>query len=124
MTRQRRLLGVYRILLQFYPPAFRSRFAKEMLELAEAAEPGEWALMFGDTSLGIVRCWLERGFLSSAVADPNAYIPLGESTVLRWRLLQGFVLSVAILIGLCYFSDWTAYRECPGTTSESASARR
>jgi hypothetical protein len=124
MTRQRCLLGAYRILLEFYPPAFRRRFAEEMLELAEAAEPGEWALMFGDTSLGIVRCWLEGGRLSSAVAEQNGYISLGDSTVLRWRLLQGFVLSVAILIGLCYFSDWTAYRECPGKTSESASARR
>ena len=123
MTRQRCLLGVYQILLQFYPPAFRRRFAEEMLELAEAAEPGEWALIFGDTSLGIVRCWLEGSRLTAAVAEPNAYISLGESTVLRWRLLQGFVLSVAILIGLCYFSDWTAYRECPGTT-ESMSARR
>jgi hypothetical protein len=120
MTRRQCLLGVYRTLLQFYPPAFRRRFAEEMLELAEAAEPGEWALMFGDTSLGIVRCWFEGGRLSSAVAEPSAYISLGESTVLRWRLLQGFILSVAILIVLCYFSDWTAYRECPGPATQSA----
>jgi hypothetical protein len=124
MIGQRCLLGVYRILLQFYPPAFRSRFAEEMLEVAKAAEPGEWALIFGDTSLGIVRCWLEGGRLTPAAAEPNAYISLGDSSLLRWRLLQGFVLSVAILIGLCYFSDWTAYRECPGTTSSSTSARR
>jgi len=92
--------------------------------LAEAAEPGEWALIFGDTSLGIVRCWLEGGRVTAAVAEPNAYISLGESTVWRWGLLQGFVLSIAMLIGLCYFSNWTAYRECPGTTRESASARQ
>jgi hypothetical protein len=91
---------VYRVLLEFYPPAFRRRFTEEMLELAEAAEPGEWALIFGDTSLGIVRCWLEGGRVIAAVAEPNAYISLGESTVWRWGLLQGFVLSIAMLIGL------------------------
>jgi hypothetical protein len=120
MTTQRCLLGAYRALLQFYPPAFRRRFAEEMLELAEAAEPGEWALILGDTSVGILRCWLEGGRATSAVAEPNAYISLGESPVRRWGLLQGFVLSVAILIGLCYFSDWTAYKECPGPTSVSS----
>jgi len=124
MTTQRCLLGAYRVLLQFYPPAFRRRFAEEMLELAEAAEPGEWPLILGDTSMGIVRCWLEGGRVTSAVAEPNAYISLGESTVWRWGLLQGFVLSVALLIGLCYFSDWTAYRECPGLTSANASSQR
>jgi hypothetical protein len=78
MTRQRCLLGVYRVLLQCYPPAFRRRFAEEMLELAEAAELGEWPLIFGDTSLRIVRCWLEGGRVTSAVAEPNAYISLGR----------------------------------------------
>ena len=49
------LLWAYRCLLQLYPPAFRKRFAVEMLELAEAAEPREWPLIFGDTSVAIVR---------------------------------------------------------------------
>ena len=119
MTIQRCLLGSYRLMLRLYPPAFRKRFAEEMLEVAEAAEPGEWALMFGDTGLGIVRCWLEGSPSTAVVAEPNAYIPVGESNVARWGLLQGFVLSIAILVGLCYLSHWTAYRECPGTASES-----
>jgi hypothetical protein len=72
MTAQRCLLGAYRVLLQFYPPAFRRRFAEEMLELAEAAELGEWPLIFGDTSVGIVRCWMDGGRVASAVAEPNA----------------------------------------------------
>jgi hypothetical protein len=90
MTTQRCLLGAYRVLLQLYPPAFRRRFAAEMLELAEAAELGEWPVIFGDTSLGIVRCWLEGERVTSAVAEPNAYISLGVSTVWRWGLLRGF----------------------------------
>jgi len=53
------LLRAYRCLLQLYPPGFRKRVAVEMLELAEAAEPNEWALIFGDTGLAIVRCWLQ-----------------------------------------------------------------
>jgi len=119
MSRQRCLVSAYRILLQLYPPAFRKRFAKEMLELAEAAEPGEWAFILGDTSVGIVRCWLEGSRSTAAAAEPYAYISLGGSSVWRWGLLQGFVLTIAILIGLCYFSDWTAYRECPGPQSRS-----
>jgi hypothetical protein len=32
MNTQRLFLGSYRMLLQLYPPAFRKRFAAEMLE--------------------------------------------------------------------------------------------
>jgi hypothetical protein len=119
MTIQQSLLWSYRLLLQLYPPAFRKRFAEEMMELAEAAEPDEWALIFGDTSLGVVRCWLEGSPSTAAVAEPDAYLAVGVSPIRRRGFLQGFVLSVAILIGLCYFSHWTAYRECPGTAGVS-----
>jgi hypothetical protein len=119
MTRRRCLLGTYRLLLQLYPPAFRERFGQEMLEIAEDAEPGEWPLIFGDTSLGVVRCWLEGSASTAAVTEPHAYIPLGGAPVWRRGLVVGFVLSMAIFVGLCYFSDWTAYRECPGTASQS-----
>jgi hypothetical protein len=120
MTRQQCLLGTYRLLLQLYPPAFKKRFAEEMLDLAEGAEPDEWPMIFGDTSLGIVRCWLEGSPSTVAATEPNAYISLGGAPVWRRGLVVGFVLSMAMLVGLCYFSDWTAYRECPGTGSVSA----
>lgn len=120
MNFQRCLLGIYRVLLLLYPPAFRKRFAPEMLEIAEAAAPADWPLIFGDTSVAILRCWIEGSPTTAALAEPNAYLAIGESPVRRWGFLQGFVLTVAILVGLCYFSHWTAYRECPGTTSESA----
>jgi len=119
MTIRRSVLSAYRLLLQLYPPAFRKRFAQEMLESAEASEPADWALIFGDTGIGIVRCWLEGSPSTAVLAEPNAFLSLEESPVWRWRLLQGFVLSIAILVGLCYFSDWTAYRECPGPARES-----
>lgn len=98
------LLWAYRVLLQMYPPAFRKRFAPEMLELAQAAEPNEWALIFGDTSLAIVRCWLQPAATSSAVvpAGSDAYLALGESALTPSRFLLGFVLSTAIIAGLCY----------------------
>ena len=101
------LLWAYRFLLQMYPPAFRKRFAPEMLELAEAAEPNDWALIFGDTSLAIVRCWLQPAASSSAVvsAGHDAYLALGESGLTPSRLLLGFVLSIAIVVGLCYFGS-------------------
>jgi hypothetical protein len=114
------LLCLYRLLLQFYPPAFRRRFAPEMLEVAAAAESSEWPLIFGDTSLAIVRCWLRGSGCTAVLAEPNAYLSLGESPLRGRRLLEGLALSIAIIVGLCYVSHWTAYRECPGITSESA----
>ena len=79
MTLRRCLLCTYRLLLQLYPYAFRQRFAPEMLELAEAADPDEWPLIFSDTSLAIVRCWLKPSATTStlAPAEQDAYLALG-----------------------------------------------
>lgn len=104
MTVRGGLLATYRLLLQLYPPGFRTRFAPEMLELAEAAEPGEWPLIFGDTSVAIVRCWLEGSHSPAVLAQPNAYLSLGESPVRLSTLLHGLVLSVALIVGLYYVS--------------------
>ncbi len=103
MSMRRCLLCTYRLLLQLYPYAFRQRFAPEMLELAEAAEPGEWPLIFSDTSLAIVRSWLKPAATSSTLVPAgDAYLALGESGLAPSRLLLGFVLSLAIIAGLCY----------------------
>jgi hypothetical protein len=117
------LLCGYRVLLWFYPPAFRKRFAPEMLELAEAAEPGEWPLIFGDTGVAIVRCWLQGTGSTPVLAEPGAYLALGGSAVRGLGLLQGFALSVAIIGGVCY----AVYRTpcCPQcTVTSSVSAQR
>jgi len=108
------LLWAYRFLLQMYPPAFRKRFAPEMLELAEAAQPDEWPLIFSDTGLAIVRCWLQPAAASStlAPATQDAYLALGESALTPSRFLLGFVLSTAIIAGLCYAGS-LGYLELP-----------
>jgi hypothetical protein len=108
------LVWAYRFLLQLYPPAFRKRFAPEMLELVEAAEPAEWPLIFGDTSIAIVRCWVEPTATSSTVAPagPDAYLALGGSALTASRLIQGLVLSTAIIVGLCYAGS-LGYLELP-----------
>ena len=74
MRVRRCLLCAYRLLLQLYPSAFRKRFAPEMLELAEAAETTEWPLIFGDTSVAIIRSWAEAAATHSTAtrAEPNA----------------------------------------------------
>ena len=114
MNIERGLLGVYRLLLQLYPPAFRQRFAPEMLELAAAAEPAEWPLIFGDTGVAIVRCWVEGTESTAVLAEPNAYLALGESPLRGLNLLQGLVLSLAIIVGLSYVSyRWTpSFPQC------------
>ena len=99
------LLGAYSLLLRLYPAPFRQRFAAEMLETAAAAEPGEWPLIFGDTSLAVVRCWLEGSPSSVAVAEPNAYLALGAGAPLRGSaLIHGIVLSIAVVLGFAYVS--------------------
>jgi hypothetical protein len=100
-------LCAYRILLAFYPASFKRRFAPEMLELAAAAEIDEWPLIFGDTSVGVVRCWLEGTHSTAAVAEPNAYVPLRESPIRASVFISGLVLSIAIVAGWSYAnSQW------------------
>jgi hypothetical protein len=114
MSMRRCLLFSYRILLATYPPAFRRRFAAEMLELASTAELSEWPLIFGDTVLAIVRCWLETAPTDAAV-EPDAahgYLALGKSALPASRLLQGLVLSIVISLGIYYFGS-LGYRPGP-----------
>ena len=96
-------------MLQLYPPTFRRRFASEMLEVAEAAEPAEWPLIFGDTSVAIVRCWIEGSPSTAALAEPNAYLPVGASSLPAFGFLQGLILSTVIILALLY----TGYRWPP-----------
>ena len=116
MNMRRCLLFSYRILLATYPPTFRRRFAAEMLELASSAELSEWPLIFGDTGLAIVRCWLETASTDGAV-EPDAthgylFSSLGKSALPASRLLQGLVLSTVIGLSLCYFVS-LGYRPSP-----------
>jgi hypothetical protein len=97
------LLG-YRLLLGLYPTAFRKRFAPEMLQLAESADHSEWPLIFGDTTVAIVRCWFEGTHSTALVPEPNAYLSLGESSVRPSRILQGMVLFAAIVGGVVYIN--------------------
>lgn len=96
------LLCAYRVLLVFYPPSFRRRFAPEMLELAEAAEISEWPLIFGDTGIGVVRCWLEGTHSTATLSQANAYVPLRESPIRAAVFIPGLVLSLAVVGGWSY----------------------
>jgi hypothetical protein len=99
---QRGLLRAYGFLLQLYPPAFRRRFGGEMLEVAAAAEPSDWPLIFGDTSVSILRCWWEGSPSTVAVVDPDAYLAIGESRPNISGLLHGLAISIVIIVGMCY----------------------
>jgi hypothetical protein len=103
MKAQRGLLSAYRILLYLYPPAFRQRFAQEMLAVAEAAEATEWPLIFGDTSVAIVRCWLE-GSPSTTAARSNAFLPIPGSPIRGSAIIHGLVVSLVLISGFCYAS--------------------
>jgi hypothetical protein len=104
MTAQRSLLSAYRFLLRLYPAAFRRRFAPEMLEIAAAAELMEWPLILGDTTLAIVRSWIESPENTSTAvpAGPGVYLAIGDSSLSPMRVVQGLVLSIAIVLGLYY----------------------
>jgi hypothetical protein len=128
------MLRAYSVLLRLYPPPFRKRFAAEMLELASAAEPGEWPLIFGDTALAILRSRLSTAVVMPSEAPAHlgaldSYAALGDSPLNVVRLLQGFVLAAAILVGLWYVSSlryWEPavhYSDCAETPSVAASSR-
>ena len=121
MKTQRSFLLGYRLLLQLYPAAFRRRFASEMLELAETAKPTEWPLIVGDTSVAIIRCWFEGTRSAAVIAEPNAYVSVGGFPVSGLGLLQGLILSIAIVVGVCYVNHrWAPSRSyCPRTSSEN-----
>ena len=104
MNSRRSFLLGYRLLLRLYPPAFRERFAPEMLQLAEVAEHTEWPLIFGDTSIGIVRSWFEGTHSTALVPEPNPYLSLNDSSVRPTRILQGMVLFFAIVAGAVYIN--------------------
>jgi hypothetical protein len=107
MNVRQSLLFTYRLLLQLYPCGFRERFAPEMLHLAEEAETAEWPLIFCDTSLAIVRSWLEPPASNSTLASAgkDAYLALGEHGLKFSRLIQGLVLSSAIILGITYIGS-------------------
>lgn len=98
------VLFAYSLLLRLYPSAFRQRFGTEMLQLAEAAEPAEWPLIFGDTGAAIVRSWLEGSPSTAALAEPNAYLAIGGSPVRGSALVHGLVISIVLIAGFCYAS--------------------
>jgi|SRR5579864_337269 len=105
------LLFGFRHLLRLYPAGFRQRFAAEMLELAEAAEPSEWPLIFSDTSVAIARSWLKPP-VASAVAlavRSDQYLSLGESAVKPLKLFQGLALATVLVLGACYISTLTVW---------------
>jgi hypothetical protein len=104
MNIRRCLLLGYRFLLQFYPYAFRERFATEMMALAAEAEPAEWPLILGDTSLAIVRSWLEPSAPTSAALPTmrDSYMAIGGSALSASRLFQGLALALIILLGVSY----------------------
>lgn len=119
MRIQRCVLCTYGLLLRMYPSAFRKRFASEMLELVGAAELREWPLIFADTSVAIVRCWFEGSPSTAALTEPNAYMPVGGSSLRNLGLRNlglGFVLSTAIMAGLAYMGyPWSP--PCSGTSA-------
>ncbi len=113
MNIRRCLMFGYRFLLHLYPYAFRRRFASEMMQLAAEAEPSEWPLIFGDTSLAIVRCWLDPSPPSSTAApDHDAYLAVGGSALSASRLFQGLALALVLILGFSYLGS-LGYMELP-----------
>jgi hypothetical protein len=102
------LLFTYQFLLRFYPCSFRKRFAAEMMQLAAEAEPAEWPLIFGDTSLSIIRSWFEpsgTGATTVSAAATDAYVAIGGSALTASRLIQGLTLALIIVLGITYLGS-------------------
>jgi len=86
------------------------RCRDEMLQTAEAAELSEWPLILGDTSVTIVRSWLQPRVSSAAVASGTGeYLSVGESPIKPWKLFQGLTLATALVLCACYISTLTVW---------------
>ena len=107
MTTPRPLLFAYGYLLRLYPAGFRRRFAEEMLETAKAAELSEWPLIIGDTSVTIVRSWLQPS--TCLVTVPDAYVCVGESPIRPFKLFQGLAVATVLVLCACYLSTVTVW---------------
>lgn len=124
MNLRRCLLFTYRFLLHLYPYAFRRRFATEMMQLATEADVSEWPLILGDTSLSIVRSWLDVSPRSStAVPDQDAYVAIGGSALTASRLFQGLALALALILGITYLGSlgYLEAPKCHATAAENIS---
>ena len=107
-------LRAYALLLRLYPRAFRERFAPEMLQIAESMAISEWPLVFSDTGIAIVRCWIEGSYVTPVSSELNAYVPVGEFRLNVSGLLPGVVLSLLIMAGVGYINyRWPP--ACPNT---------
>lgn len=107
-------LRAYAVLLWLYPRAFRERFAPEMMQIAESIAISEWPLVFSDTSMAIVRCWIEGSHVTPVSAEQHAYVPVGEFRLNISGLIPGVVLSLLVMAGVGYINyRWPP--ACPKT---------
>lgn len=126
MKLQRSLLRAYSALLRLYPSNFKRRFATEMLDVAQEAEPTDLPFFFCDTAASVLQSWLKVATTgATAPAEPNGNLALGESRLTAARLAQGVALSVAILLAACYVSRlrfWQvpAGEDCRAIPSQNA----
>jgi len=105
------LLFAYRQLLRLYPPGFKERFTEEMLDVAESADISEWPLIFGDTSLTIVRTWLQpekRRLPLTAIAPVN-YLSLAEPALKPMKLVGGLGMAALLVVIASYISTRTVW---------------
>ena len=116
--------SVYRLLVQLHPPAFRQRFAEEMMSTFEEAAPNQSVLgLFFDGFVSLTRQWLfrpglwrvpvpETAFASSAHLPLFAWERINVSStglpVSRW--MQGGCISVAMLTGVCVMASQAPHR--------------
>ena len=114
------LLFAYRQLLRLYPPGFKERFGEEMLDIAESADLSEWPLIFGDTSLAIIRTWLQpdKRRLGLATTLPAEYLSLAGPTVKPLKLMGGLGIAALLVVIASYISTSTVWN-LPAYPSEA-----
>ena len=89
--------SLYRCLLRLHPPAFRDRFAEEMLGIFDEAAAAEGVVpLFADGLISLLRQWVMRsGMWKVAVAGLGGFIPIaiGFASLVNWPATIGAVAS-------------------------------
>lgn len=98
MTFARFVRGLYRLVLRLHPPAFRERFAGEMLWIFDqSARDGDALRMMADGCVSLAKQWMSMDTVPRT--DAALFGNLSTGSLSGTRITQATVVAVALTLG-------------------------
>lgn len=112
--------GFYRLLLRLHPPAFRERFAGEMLWVFDQSAVGGGTMrLMTDGCVSLAKQWMAADTVPRKQTAPFQYVPAGSLSAVH--VTQAAV--VAILLTLGFFKLLTQSVPLPQPPRDFSSRR-